>query len=450
LPYRGADNGIYARTLRFSWSTATAPEHHFRVQLDHLSVKALAGKWQVWSDVSGQWTYLPGIAPGLLQTSQGQAISTAAAEWDVYLAAGDTLRILVQGYRANCIDNLFGTLFSSNAYAGGITLLQTCGPVNNDDLGGALLELPALPSSQGSYTVAASPGSSSPGVSALDVVVTVEYVNPAKTPPECQGRSALSPVVASGGVAGAGLSQPLVTQVSPDGLMSIFGQNFAPAGTSRGLTSADVANGQLPENLGCTCVEVNHHLAPLLFVSPTQVNFQAPDLPTGGNVTAQVVANCAAASQSVSNGQSVAVGPASPEFFYFNHAASGASPIAATNAVTGSLIGPTGLAPGATFAPAKPGDLVSLYATGLGVNEPVLEPGRIASAASQMGAPVSVMLNGVKLASSDVLYAGVAPGYAGLYQINIRVPSNAPDGNLTVAMSVDGVTSPAGFSAVQR
>ena len=49
----------------------------------------------------------------------------------------------------------------------------------------------------------------------------------------------------------------------------------------------------------------------------------------------------------------------------------------------------------------------------------------------------------MQLADSDVLYAGVAPNYAGLYQVNIRIPDNTPDGDIPVALNIDGISTPA-------
>ncbi len=152
LPYRGADNGIYARTLRFSWTRGPAPPSHFVVRLNRLDVKDAAGKWQMWADVSGNWIYLSGLAPALLNTAAGQPVTLPANQADVFLAPADTLRIVVQGYRAACLDDTFGKLFGQSAYIAGLTFLAQCGPTDNQSLGGALLELPAQPAPSGTYT----------------------------------------------------------------------------------------------------------------------------------------------------------------------------------------------------------------------------------------------------------------------------------------------------------
>lgn len=450
LPYRGADNGIYARTLKFSWSTTTALPNHFRVRLDRVRVNATAGEWHLWSDISGQWTYLSGLAPALLKSVRGQVIATPGARFDVYLHDNDTLRILTQGYRAQCLDHLFGNLFGMKSYSAAVQILQNCGPVNNDNLGGALLELPALPSSQGSYVVAADLNGQTGG-GPFQVELTVEYVNKVQISPDCQGGSGSPPVISTGGVVGAGLSNPRVNKISPNGLISVFGHNFARPGTLRPVTGGDLRNGQLPTNLACTCVTVNNQLASIFFVSPTQINVQAPSLLGAGNMAVRVIANCSAPDQIMSNPQNVLAQVAAPEFFFFKHNASGTSPIAATNAITGALIGAKGLLPGATFTPAKPGDFVALYATGFGVTNPAFRAGALSNKIGSTVSPVSVSINGVVLAGSDVLYAGVAPGFAGLYQINIHIPTSMPNGDLPVSASINGISTPTGaFITVQK
>jgi uncharacterized protein (TIGR03437 family) len=142
--------------------------------------------------------------------------------------------------------------------------------------------------------------------------------------------------------------------------------------------------------------------------------------------------------------QTVPSQAASPEFFYFLATASGQNPIAAENALTGVFVGAPGLIPGVTFTPAKPGDLVALYATGLGLTTPPFAAGVLPSAAAWAAGTFQIGLGGVPLSSTDILYAGVAPGTPGEYQINIRIPASTPDGNQPVVMTVNGIQSPSG------
>ena len=116
--------------------------------------------------------------------------------------------------------------------------------------------------------------------------------------------------------------------------------------------------------------------------------------------------------------------------------------MAARDALTGTLVAAAGLLPGAN--PAKPGDYVSLYATGLGATNPSIPAGTLPTKIASTSTLVSVMLNGVMLASTDVLYAGIAPNFAGLYQINIHVPANMPNGDLPISASINGISTPPG------
>ncbi len=182
----------------------------------------------------------------------------------------------------------------------------------------------------------------------------------------------------------------------------------------------------------------------MLYVSPTQINVQAPTFPGEPNPTVQVIANCGTAGEKTSGMQAASAQPVAPEFFFFQQNSSGANPIAATDAISGALIGVPGLLPGAAFAPARPGEYVALYMTGLGQTNPPLAPGALARTASPTAWAVSVVLDGTQLAASDMLYAGAAPGFAGLYQVNIHVPASARDGDLPISLAIDGVSTPPG------
>jgi uncharacterized protein (TIGR03437 family) len=247
----------------------------------------------------------------------------------------------------------------------------------------------------------------------------------------------LSPAIGAGGVVGAGLNTPLVRQLSPNGIFSIFGTQFAPEGTLRGPR---VAEGRLTTNLGGACVEVAGARAPMFFVSPGQINAQAPSLSTSGSVPVTVILNCGTSSEIRSNAESVPMQAAAPEFFLFPSGAGG-SPIAATNAVTGAPVG-------GPFPPAKPGDFVALYATGLGATSPAFEAGVLPGGIAQTTQAVIVTLGGRNV---ETQYAGVAPGFAGLYQINIQIPADMADGSHAVVARAGNTSTPPGaILAVQR
>lgn len=246
----------------------------------------------------------------------------------------------------------------------------------------------------------------------------------------------LQPVIASGSVVGAGLSVPLVTTLSPNGIASIFGSNFAVSGTTKTVAAADLVNGQVPTKLAGVCVMVGGTAAPVFVVTSSQINFQVPAVPASGPVQVQVVTGCGASNEARSNAESLSLQSAAPEFFYFTQNSNGKNPIAAVNASTGALVGPTGLIPGAAFVPAKPGDVLTMYATGFGATSPSFAAGQLPDQAAQVTGAVQVSLGASALPSTGILYTGVTPNNAGLYQLNIRVPDTTADGDQPVSISM--------------
>ena len=93
-------------------------------------------------------------------------------------------------------------------------------------------------------------------------------------------------------------------------------------------------------------------------------------------------------------------------------------------------------------SPARPGDIVILYATGLGAVTPPAIYGQLPAAAAPLiaGANLSILLDGVAVPPGAIDYAGVAPGFAGLYQINLTLPSSTGS-NPEIRLQIDGATS---------
>ncbi len=213
---------------------------------------------------------------------------------------------------------------------------------------------------------------------------------------------------------------------SSNSILSLFGANFAGTGVTRGVAQADFVNGAFPQQLGCLAVEINGTRVPILYVQGNQINLQAPTLSQTGPATVAVVLNPGTAAEFRSSLVSLTTQqPYSPAFFTFN-----GTSVAAVSA--------TGL-------PAKPGDIVSIYGTGFGAATTPVASGALATVADNVAAVYSVLINGVAVPATNVLYAGLSPGsISGLYQVNLRVPAGTPDGNIPITISVGGVTSPAG------
>jgi uncharacterized protein (TIGR03437 family) len=260
--------------------------------------------------------------------------------------------------------------------------------------------------------------------------------------------SPTAPLISSGGVVSAGLSLPAVTAVSPNAIVSIFGQNFAPAGTSSQVGTGDLVNGKIPTTFAGVCVNFGSVPAPILAVFPAQLNVIVPQIPPG-STSIQVINKCGTAAQETSASVTATAQAAAPEFFYFTHNADGTAPIAALDAVTGAYIGKSGLLAGVTFTPATPGEYLTLFATGFGATNPAINPGDLPPGAAAVTAPVTVTIGTTTLDPSAILYAG-ATSFAGLYQLNVQVPSGIASGNQPVVINIGGVPSPAsGYITVQ-
>jgi uncharacterized protein (TIGR03437 family) len=253
-----------------------------------------------------------------------------------------------------------------------------------------------------------------------------------------------------GGVVGAGLSVPAVRTLSAGAIASVFGENFASAGTLRSVAAGDLVNGRVPESFAGVCVTVGGVRAPVYLVSPGQINFQVP-VSALGRSEVRVLAGCGLADEAASAPVTVDYAAQSPEFFYFVTRADGANPVAATDAVTGALVGAPGLIAGANFTPGRPDQLVTIYLTGLGDTDPPVAPGEIPQAIARIRASLRITLGGVEVPANRILYAGIAPFNPGLYQINFYIPADAAAGDLPLVVTAgSAVTPPGGFLTVAR
>ena len=252
------------------------------------------------------------------------------------------------------------------------------------------------------------------------------------------------PTIAAGGITGGGGSIPAVTALSPGGFASIYGENFAPAGTSRSVEGSDMVNGVLPTNLAGVCVTVGGVAAFITYVSPGQINFQAPSLPASGTVSVQVTTGCGTAAAVESAAQTVATAAATPEFLFWVKTATGRNPVIAVDAASYAYIGAAGLIAGLTFTPAQPGEVLTIYMVSLGPTNPAVPPGAAPASIAPTVSTPQVTLGTTQLSAAQVLYAGVSPGTAGLYQLNIQVPAGLASGDYPIVLTLGNTSTPTG------
>ena len=257
------------------------------------------------------------------------------------------------------------------------------------------------------------------------------------------------PRISSGGVVLA-TGAPVVSSISPNALISVYGQGFAPRGT-RVLSPVLDTAGRVAANLAGACLEIGGRRAPLFTVTENQINAQVPRELPPGQARATVILGCGTSSEQRSPEQTVAVAAVSPAFFNFPVDPDGRNPVVALHGGGPALVGPPGLIPGVTLTPAEPGEIITLYGTGFGATDPLLATGQIPGGAAGLANEVSFTFGGIAVPSRDVLYEGAAPCCAGLYQFAVRLPTVVPDGNAAVMATVQGVTTPEGpFLAVRR
>ncbi len=234
-----------------------------------------------------------------------------------------------------------------------------------------------------------------------------------------------APCYTQAGIVNAASYEP--GAIGPNTIVSIFGTNLSFV--TAAVSPEDLASGKMPVELSRTGVRVladGLHCY-IYYVSPPQVNLLIPSNLTPTNVKLQLVRDGTA-------------GP--PIKLMLRDAAPGLFLLDATTAI----------ATRADFTlitrdtPARPGEIVILWATGLGATVPPMEAGQIPAEAVWIArrSDFRVELAGEAVPRENLLYAGVAPGFAGLYQINLRLPKSLR-ADPEIRIAVGEAISPAGF-----
>jgi uncharacterized protein (TIGR03437 family) len=219
---------------------------------------------------------------------------------------------------------------------------------------------------------------------------------------------------------------------APGSIVSIFGTNLAFS--TQSLASENITVSTLPTELANISVYVDNQPAPLLFASPGQINFLIPSTEIAGGSSIRVVR------QSITGPTvTVTLVDSAPALFSNSDGTAIATDYNAANAVV------------TESAPAKPNDLIVLYVTGLGRTQPNAAPGEIPTSAAPIVnmSSLQVLLNGKAVPASYINYAGVTPGFAGLYQINFFLPGDCGT-DPQIQVSVAGQTSSAGVKLAVR
>lgn len=214
--------------------------------------------------------------------------------------------------------------------------------------------------------------------------------------------------------------------IAAGAIVSLFGSGIGPATISAGKLNAA---GRLEADLQGTQVRFDGVPAPLFYASAGQINLQVPYAVAGRDETEIEIVRGAA----VRARMTVPVAPSMPGLFTTQ---SGVGQVVAVNE-DGTLNSPGN--------PAARGSVVTLYATGEGQTAPGGREGY--PAAAPLPQPVLALDVMVGASHADVLWAGAAPGYVGLLQVNLRLPGAfTPPGIRPLTLSVGGVASQAGVT----
>jgi uncharacterized protein (TIGR03437 family) len=192
----------------------------------------------------------------------------------------------------------------------------------------------------------------------------------------------------------------------------------------------------LPTTSGGSTVTFDGVAAPIYYVSDRVVSVQAPtSLNTGALTRIQVVS---------SPGSSLAVpliaSTTNPGVFTYEAGGPGQARAINQDGTPngdGTILG--------TDKPAPPGSVIQVYATGLGAVTPSVAAGT-PTPSSPLSATVSPVTATIAGRTATVLFAGLAPGLVGVYQVNLMVPPPTPSGTARLLLYADGIGSQTGVT----
>ena len=275
-------------------------------------------------------------------------------------------------------------------------------------------------------------------------------------------RPAAGPAVSQHGVVNAAvlsafgereLFGPRLLPVAPGSLVVVRGENFTGG-------EAYAAEGfPLPASLGGVSVQFDGLQARLFAVGPQRIETQAPSLlgmealEAGGTAVATVVVGDGPGR---SYPRRFTVAAHAPGVFTASGAGTGQA--AALLAGAGALAAPRGAV--GQSRPARAGDVLEIYATGLGPVEPPLADGENSCAPDGVcradGANVAlrhtaerprVSIGGVEAAADGVLFSGLAPALAAVNVVLVEVPAGiAPSDAAELVIAIGGRTSQPGVT----
>ena len=217
--------------------------------------------------------------------------------------------------------------------------------------------------------------------------------------------------------------------LAPGTIASVYGAGLAPAAVSPGVVP-------LPTMFNNTYALVGPAQAPFYFLSGSQIDIQIPydvtsaapqQLPlilsVDNALTLPLTLNIVAAAPGVLSAND---GPTPPGIQNGAH-------IIAQHSSDGSLV--------SSASPAKPGESLVMYLVGMGPTNPSVASGVLSPGPPSLASVTVQPTVTVDSETSTVLFAGLTPGFVGLYQIDFQVPANASSGELVLTVTQNGVSA---------
>jgi uncharacterized protein (TIGR03437 family) len=235
------------------------------------------------------------------------------------------------------------------------------------------------------------------------------------------------PVVAPGGIVSAAVST-LGSILSPGGFISIYGSNLAPS-------VAQSLNFPLQATLAGTQVFLAGQALPLQFVSAGQINAIVP-IETAVNRFQELLI---AQNGKYSLPETVVLSAATPAVFSLSQSEAA---IIVYKANGTAFVA-------STTQPATAGDVLAVYCTGLGAVSPAIADG-LAAPLTGVSRTVNTVTATIGGLPAQVGFSGLAPGSAGLYQVNLVVPAGiTPGSSVAVVLTELGFPSTTLTVAIQ-
>jgi uncharacterized protein (TIGR03437 family) len=234
------------------------------------------------------------------------------------------------------------------------------------------------------------------------------------------------PTLASGGTLN-NLNPVLGGSLAPGTIAQVYGSGLAASSVSTGVLP-------LPTIFDNTFAQIGAYQAPLFYLSSGQINVEIPSEITG----TQQVPILLSVNNALTLPRTLNIVPTAPGVLSYLNGPTASSPqngafiIAQHSNATASLVTKTD--------PANPGEYVVMYLVGLGATDPSVTSGTPSPSATlaRVTHPVTVTVDALP---ATVAFAGLTPGFVGLYQIDFQVPAGANSGNAQVTVTQNGIAA---------